>query len=65
MYIPVIKGCIFDKFCISCGINSFVCLLIWNVMEAYKMFDWKLDLSKFDLVKPEAARKVLWEKGYS
>ena len=29
------------------------------------MFDWKLDLSKFDLVKPEAARKVLWEKGYS
>lgn len=21
------------------------------------MFDWKLDLSKFDLVKPEAARK--------
>ena len=29
------------------------------------MFDWKLDLSKFDLVKPEAAREVLWEKGYS
>lgn len=57
MYIPVIKGCIFDKFCISYGINSFLCLLIWNVAEAYKMFYWKLDLSKFDLVKPEAAKK--------